>query len=158
MRTKYRERYSRHVGLQSASPGRRLATELFRRPEAHLALIRAVWPLAVGEGLALRSEVVALEGRTARIRVADAGWRRAIHSSQRTILGRLKGLAGELAPNRLGIMEGPVETAPARSAPKTAGKTEPSADLVAAAQEIPDDSLRREFLETAARYQSRFGS
>ena len=73
-------------------------------------------------------------------------------------LGRLKGLAGDLAPNRLGIMEGPVETAPRRSAPKTAGTAEPSATLIAAAKEITDDSLRREFLETAARYQSRFGS
>ncbi len=145
------------MGIQSASPGRRLAAKLFSRPEAQLALIRAVWPLAVGDALAKRSEVVALQGRTARVRVSDAGWRRAIHGSQRTILGRLKGLAGDLAPNRLGIMEGPVAAGVVPRAPLSVRPAEPSAILTEAAQKITDDSLRREFLETAARYQSRFG-
>ena len=146
------------MGLRSATPGSDLAAQLFGRPEARLALIRAFWPVAVGDALARRFEVVALEGRTLRVRVADAGWRRAIHGSQRTILGRLKGLAGSLAPNRLGIMEGPVAAGTDPRPPPPGRAAEPSAKLVEAAREITDDSLRREFLETAARYQSRFGN
>ena len=70
----------------------------------------------------------------------------------------LKGLAGSLAPNRLGIMEGPVAAGTDPRPPPPGRAAEPSAKLVEAAREITDDSLRREFLETAARYQSRFGN
>jgi hypothetical protein len=124
------------------------------RPEAQLALLRAAWPLVVGADLAQRTELLAVEGRTLRVRVPDARWRKALHRMQPAILQRLRQAAGDLTPSRLGFTEGPAEH---RREP-IAASPEPSAPLpvpeavVDGAQAIADPELRRRFLETAARY------
>lgn len=127
-------------------------------PEARVALMRACWRVAVGEDLASRTEVLALEGRTLRLRVPDARWRKVLHRMERELLSRLRQSAGELAPNRLGFTEGPV--AAIASAPKTALKPLPElrplpAAVAASATSIADPEIRERFLETAARYLSR---
>ena len=64
--------------MKRPSPADR-GTELFRAtPARRLALLKAAWPAAVGPELARRSEVVALDGDIARIRVPDAIWRRSL--------------------------------------------------------------------------------
>src|SRR5262249_37430480 len=105
----------------------RVARQIFGRHDSHvLALLRAAWPQAVGAELGRRTEVVALEGRTLRVRVPDAGWRKALHRVRVDILGRLHDVAGSLAPRQLGFMEGPVggaTAAPPSPTPKAAVPT-----------------------------------
>jgi hypothetical protein len=87
--------------------GRSLAARLFgASPARTLALMQASWPLAVGPELARRTEVLGLEGGTLRVRVPDASWRKVLHRIQPQILGKLRELAGELAPKRMGFVDG----------------------------------------------------
>src|SRR5688572_19520991 len=89
-----------------------LAARLFGRDRGHAAeLLRAAWPRAVGADLARRTEVIALEGSTLRVRVPDARWRTVLHRMQPQILARLADVAGSLAPRRLGFLEGTVAAA-----------------------------------------------
>lgn len=133
-----------------------LARRLFGAvPARTLALVRAAWPRAVGPDLARRTEVVALEGTTLRIRVPDARWRKELHRMQPDILARLRETTGELAPRRLGFVEGPVAMDSAER-PRT-GALEPAplpAAVVAGAAAL-DPDLRALFLEVAARYLDR---
>ena len=135
-----------------------LARRLFGAvPARTLALVRAAWPRAVGPDLARRTEVIALEAATLRVRVPDARWRKELHRMQPDILARLREIAGELAPRRLGFVEGPVAPAPSRETRRTASPTPPAApaEVVAGASVLDDEELRRRFLEVAARYLER---
>jgi hypothetical protein len=134
-----------------------LARRLFGAvPARTLALMRAAWPRAVGPDLARRTEVVALEGTTLRIRVPDARWRKELHRMQPDILARLRAMTGELAPRRLGFMEGPVagETSGDRPRPP-ALEPDPAPAAVVAGAAALDPDLRAQFLEVAARYLDR---
>lgn len=137
-----------------------LARRLFGAdPARTLALLRAAWPRAVGPDLARRTEVVALEAATLRVRVPDARWRKELHRLQAEILRRLREIAGDLAPWRLGFMEGPV-AAPtvaksARIPEESSGPPLPPAGVVAGAAVISDPDVRERFLEAAARYLER---
>src|SRR5512143_1233596 len=77
-------------------------------PPRTLALLRATWPLAAGPELARRTEVLAIEGDTLRVRVTDATWRKELLKVRGTLLGRLRRVAGPLAPARLAFCEGPL--------------------------------------------------
>jgi hypothetical protein len=140
---------------RAQTPG--LAARIFGAgPEARLALVRACWRVAVGEDLARRTEVLALEGTTLRLRVPDARWRKVLHRMQRDILWRLHQSVGDLAPKRLGFTEGPVASDVALPEAPAPPPLRPVPDAVAAsAESILDPDLRRRFLETAARYLSR---
>jgi hypothetical protein len=128
-------------------------------PETTLALLRAAWPAAVGAELARRTEVITLESGTLRVRVPDATWRRGLLKMRGDILGRLRSVAGDLAPVRLGFVEGEVVATPADAPPRgEAGPAaSPTASLVAAAAGIEDEEVRQRFLTVAARYLRRFG-
>jgi hypothetical protein len=129
-----------------------------------LELVRAAWPLAVGEDLARRTEVLALEGRTLRVRVPDASWRKVLHRLRGPILGKLAAVAGDAAPDRLGFQE---ETFAMRAGVNPARRLRPpdppraGAELAAPpavareAEAIADPELRRAFLDVAARYLAR---
>jgi Dna[CI] antecedent, DciA len=138
--------------------GNGLASSVFASAPARLALIKSAWPFAVGQELARRTEVLALEGRTLRVRVPDAGWRTALHRMQPQILDRLRTIAGELGPSRLGFSEGhvaaPPEEKPAASA-EAAGPATLDPAVAAAAERIADPELRQTFLASAARYLGR---
>ena len=138
--------------------GHGLAASVFSSEPARLALIKSAWPFAVGPELARRTEVLALEGRTLRVRVPDAGWRKALHRMQPQIVARLRTIAGELGPSRLGFSEGQV-AAPAEAKPAAAigmdGLAPVDPEVAAAAERIADGDLRRAFLASAARYLSR---
>src|SRR4029077_6089090 len=99
--------------------GRSLAARLFgASPARTLALLEAAWPLAVGPELAWRTEVLGIEGGTLRVRVPDARWRKVLHRMQPQILGHLREIAGDLAPKRMGFVEGGILNKPqAVSAP-----------------------------------------
>ena len=87
--------------------GRSLAARLFgASPARTLALLEAAWPLAVGPELARRTEVLGIEGGTLRVRVPDAGWRKVLHRMQPQILAHLREIAGDLAPKRMGFVDG----------------------------------------------------
>jgi hypothetical protein len=118
---------------------------------ARLALVRALWPGAVGPEVARRTEVIGIENDVLRVRVADAGWRKALFRVYRDILVRLRRGAGPLAPARLGFVEGPIEAAPPPPAGLPFAERLP-ATVEAAAAAIDDTEIRRRFLETAARY------
>jgi hypothetical protein len=144
---------------------RLITTSLARRlfgavPARTLALVRAAWPRAVGPDLARRTEVLALDDGTLRVRVPDARWRKELHRMQRDILGRLREIVGDLAPRRMGFVEGPVAaaSAPALEAARTAvphPPAPPPAEVLAGAAVLDDPELRRHFLEVAARYLER---
>jgi Dna[CI] antecedent DciA-like protein len=125
-----------------------------------LELVRAAWPLAVGPDLARRTEVLAIEGRTLRVRVPDASWRKVLHRLRGQILGQLAAVAGSAAPDRLGFQEAPLRDVAAvpgpalRVAPAAHDPAPPPA-LVREAEAITDPDLRRAFLDVAARYLAR---
>jgi hypothetical protein len=134
-----------------------------------LELVRAAWPRAVGADLARRTEVLALEGRTLRVRVPDAGWRKVLHRLRGQILARLADIAGSAAPDRLGFQE-EVWAAGAGSESRREGlggfpplrgfapeppTLSPPPALAREAEAIEDPELRRAFLETAGRYLAR---
>ena len=144
---------------------RLMTTSLARRlfgtvPARTLALVRAAWPRAVGPDLARRTEVLALDDGTLRVRVPDARWRKELHRMQRDILGRLREIVGDLAPRRMGFLEGPVVAALAAPVPEAArttptGPPAPPAEVLSGAAVLDDPELRRRFLEVAARYLER---
>lgn len=133
-----------------------LAARLFGgSPERVLALMRAAWTLAVGPDLGRRTEVVSLEGRTLRVRVPDGRWRKELHRMQPELLRRLRELGGELAPSRLGFVDGGMaapEAPPVAELPRPI-VAHPALETEAAA--IQDDEIRARFLESAARYLAR---
>jgi hypothetical protein len=141
----------------------RLGREIFGvTEERRLALLRAAWPGAVGPELRRRTEVVAFQGTTLRVKVPDSGWRKVLHRMQPAILARLEAVAGSLAPRRLGFVEGPIANAGAEAtgsdrAPSPPGPSPGPASeaLTEAAQAIGDLELRERFLEVAARYLDR---
>jgi hypothetical protein len=139
--------------------GRSLAARLFgASPARTLALLQAAWPLAVGPELARRTEVLGMEGGTLRVRVPDASWRKVLHRIQPQILRRLSELAGELAPRRMGFVEGGIVTPPSHDSavtttlPPTPASVPPLHHL---ANLIPDPEIRARFAATAARYLAR---
>lgn len=137
-----------------------LAARLFGgKPEHTLALLRAAWPGAVGEKLARRSEVVALDHGVLRIKVPDLRWQRTLVRMRGFILARLRRVAGQAAPRGLGFVTGEIAD-PGEPLPKTVPSAEaaPAPALVAeAAQAIPDPEVRAHFLAAAGRYLARFG-
>ena len=135
-----------------------LAVQLFGgSPERTLALMRAAWPLAVGPELARRTEVIAIEGTTLRVKVADATWRKALLKIRGPLHGRLRRVAGDLAPTRLAFCEGPVSRPPEpRTRTAATRPADPaSAELTAAAAGIDDADVRARFLASATRYLTR---
>lgn len=138
------------------APG--LASRLFGGDRARtLALLQATWPYAVGPELARRTEVLALEGDTLRVGVPDASWRKGLLKMRGPILGRLARLTGDLAPRRMSFSEGtrprPLEPEKTRASPPQAPLS-PAVTL--AASRITDPEARRRFLDSVARYLSRF--
>jgi hypothetical protein len=140
--------------------GRSLAARLFgSSPARTLALLQAAWPQAVGPELARRTSVMGVERGTLRVRVPDAAWRKVLHRLQPQILARLREVAGELAPSRLGFLEGGgAEEAVARPSPPRAGGADVAplpAPVAAEAGHIEDDEIRSRFVQAAARYLAR---
>ena len=129
-------------------------------PEATLALLRAAWPSAVGEELARRTELVALDRGVLRVRVADLRWQRTLQRMRGEILGRLRRVAGGATPHALGFVTGEIAAPdipprPLTKAPDTPAPPAPE-EVVAAAAAIPDADVRARFLATAGRYLARF--
>jgi hypothetical protein len=163
--------------------GRSLAARLFgASPARTLALLEAAWPLAVGPELARRTEVLGIEGGTLRVRVPDAGWRKVLHRMQPQILGHLREIAGDLAPRRMGFVEGGMTDRPQTAAASRSdgdarrgvqGGSQPTGAVVAAVRvptvqgtsappevkdvggSISDPEIRARFLATMARYLER---
>jgi len=166
--------------------GRSLAARLFgTSPARTLALIEAAWPLAVGPELARRTEVLGIEGGTLRVRVPDAGWRKVLHRMQPQILGHLREIAGDLAPRRMGFVEGGLAAEPTAASAVSSPSSQPqsaaapqsggdarggfqggsslhSESVVSSPPEIKDvggsisdPDIRQRFLETMARYLER---
>jgi hypothetical protein len=154
-------RQRRTRGPVAAHTGTRdLATQLFgRQPQHVLLLLRAAWPAAVGPELARRTEVLGLEGRTLRVRVPDASWRKVLHRMSRDILSRLYQMIGGLAPKALGLQEGQVVGAPSPkpAEPPLLEPAEATAAIRSAAEVIPDAELRARFEASAALYLQRHG-
>lgn len=138
-----------------------LAARLFApgTPQS-LWLLRAAWPRAVGTELARRTEILAVEGTTLRVRVPDARWRKVLHRMQREILVHLSHIAGDrLTPQRMSFTEGPLAAPEAAPAPPVAEAAGPPpvapASIVSEAQAIADTEIRERFLRTAASYLAR---
>lgn len=140
------------MGLERLDPGGSAARLFAGRPAARLALLRALWPAAVGPEVARRTEIVGLENEVLRVRVADARWRKALFRVYRDIIVRLRRSAGSLAPAKLGFMEGPVAEAPEPPAPPPPQPPRLPPSVAAAATAIDDVEIRQRFLEAAARY------
>ena len=146
--------------------GRSLAARLFgASPARTLALLEAAWPLAVGPELARRTEVLGIEGGTLRVRVPDAGWRKVLHRMQPQILAHLREIAGDLAPKRMGFVDGGLSNQPQGAASSRSGgdarggfqggSSLTSGSAVNSPPEIKDPEIRQRFAETMARYLER---
>jgi len=146
--------------------GRSLAARLFgASPARTLALLEAAWPLAVGPELARRTEVLGIEGGTLRVRVPDAGWRKVLHRMQPQILAHLREIAGDLAPKRMGFVDGGLSNQPQGAASSRSGgdarggfqggSSLHSEPVVSSPPEIKDPEIRQRFAETMARYLER---
>jgi hypothetical protein len=137
-----------------------LAFRLFgAKPEHTLALLRAAWPSAVGEELARRTRLVALDAGVLRVMVKDVGWQRSLLRMRGDILARLRKVAGRAAPRALGFVTGVVPAPePAAPAPAPPAFVPPPAAVADAARAIPDAELRTAFVEAAGRYLARFGA
>jgi len=144
--------------MQRSSPTD-LPAALFRAtPTRRLALLKAAWPVSVGPELARRSEVVALDGDLARIRVSDATWRRSLWRMRQDLVKKLRRIAGSAAPFALTFVEGPVAASLAPPSPKIQ-VLEPASlprAVADAADLIPDDATRERFREAVGRYLARF--
>ncbi len=142
--------------LPAAAGEASLAAQLFgRRPEHKLALLKAAWSSAVGAELARRTEVLAIEGRTLRVRVPDAHWRKVLHRLRRDILVKLQVMVGPLAPAVIGFQEGAVVVPAAESEPRPStspAATEAPFEVQKAASAIADREIRERFTAAAARY------
>jgi len=147
------------VQTMQPAPFAAAAARLFAAtPESRLALLRALWPVAVGSELADRTRVESLHGNTLRVRVPDAGWRRQLHDLQPNLLRRLRELAGRAAPWRLGFVEGALPAREPRTATPAPRRAELSAELQESAASIADPELRAAFLESARLYLGRVTS
>ncbi len=136
-----------------------LAARLFgAKPEHTLALLRAAWPGAVGEELARRTEVMALDRGVLRIKVPDLRWQRSLLRMRGDILARLRRVAGRASPRAIGFVTGVVaDPGPAPASPGLTTPPPKAPEAVAsAAQGIPDAEIRARFLEAAGRYLARF--
>ena len=144
--------------------GRSLAARLFgASPARTLALLEAVWPVAVGPELARRTEVLGIEGGTLRVRVPDAGWRKVLHRMQPQILAHLREIAGDLAPKRMGFVEGGMTDRPqSTAAPHSGGDVRggfqggsraPIAPSASAPPEVKDVDDRRAIAAAGAGFQ-----
>ncbi|MBN2370987.1 MAG: DUF721 domain-containing protein [Vicinamibacteria bacterium] len=136
------------------------AQQFFRLSRsAGYVLVRNLWPKVVGPEIARRTEVVALQERTLRVRVADQRWMRVLHRMQRVILGRLAQKLGAVAPNQIGFVEGPLSSPPedvsVKSSVRLRDAAPPPERVIKAAESIEDAELRRLFIESAARYLGR---
>jgi len=135
------------------------AARLFgAKPEHTLALLRAAWPGAVGEELAVRTEVVAFDHGMLRIKVPDMRWQRTLVRMRGFILERLRRVAGRAAPRGLSFVTGEL---PPREAAVVATRLVVSPSpapliVVKAAEAISDPDIRELFLAAAGRYLSRF--
>jgi len=129
------------------------------KPEATLALLRAVWPGAVGEELARRTEVVAFDHGMLRIKVPDMRWQRTLMRMRGFILERLRRVAGRAAPRGLSFVTGEVQDSGVwvPATPPVASAAPAPALVAAAGQAIPDPEIRERFLAAAGRYLARFG-
>jgi hypothetical protein len=135
-----------------------LAARLFGdKPEHTLALLRAIWPSAVGEELARRTRPVAYDSGVLRVMVPDLRWQRSLLRMRGDILSRLRRVAGRASPRSLGFVTGEVtDPAPPRDAPRLQPSQPVPAIVVEAADAIAEESLRKPFLEAAGRYLARF--
>ncbi len=144
-----------------------LAARLFgSNKERTLALMRAVWPAAVGPELARRTDVVSVDGGVLRVRVPDATWQRGLARMRSDLLRRLRAIAGSAAPRSLGFVLGGPVADPSREAPAVAtsehadGRFKASGlapeEVRTAAESIPDAQQRERFLAVATRYLDRF--
>ena len=116
-----------------------VAEQLFgASPERRLLLLRAAWPRAVGPELARRTEVIAIEGNALRIRVPDAGWRKGLLRMRHEILGRLRGIAGGLAPRALGFVEARPAPIPMPAEPSAPALPEPPPLLALVPEQLGD--------------------
>ena len=138
-----------------------------RAPSARSLLMRAAWPAAVGPELARRTEVVAIDGGVLRVRVPDATWQRGLARMRGDILrrpardrGRRGAALAGLRPRarcRVPGTRGAVRDPGAADSGGAPALARPApAQVLAAAQSIPDPQLRERFLAAAARYLARF--
>ncbi len=145
------------MALRKAEPAS-LATQLFGgNPARTTTLIQAAWARVVGPELARRTEAVAVEGSTLRVRVPDVRWQKVLHRMQPEILLALRALAGDLAPRRLGFVTGAVLPSPTPPV-ETPAEVRPPVlpdELRRVADAIGDPELRGQFLATAGRYLAR---
>ena len=152
-----RVRIPRKLGAAELRP---VAEALFhRRPEAVMALLRALWPQVVGPGVARRTELISVDHDMLRVRVPDARWRETLHRMEPTLLDRLSELGGRCAPRKLGFMIGAIREADTETGasrhPLDRSRIEARPSVQAMARVIADPEVRRAFVSCASLYLER---
>jgi hypothetical protein len=133
----------------------------FAAAEPHrLAVLKALWPIASGDALANHSEVVGIQGDVMRIRADSASWLKTLRDLKGTLILRLQGAAGAMAPRALSFVEGPLaERRPRklRSRRRPVPDTKLPAEIREAADRIPTPEGRNAYLRAVSAFQGRFG-
>ena len=123
-------------------------------PEVAEAAAMAAWKYAAGDGLKEHAVPVKLEERTLTVSVADAIWKRQLHSMRGQLLFRVNSLLGQPVVGAIEFVIDPKLFANA------GGQEEPDQEVLdnevplelwSAANAIHDHDLRRTFLKTATR-------
>jgi hypothetical protein len=126
-----------------------------------LAVLRALWPVIAGEGVANHSEVVGMQGEVLRIRADTTSWLKTVRDLKGTLIMRFRDAAGPLAPRALAFIEGPLSAKPMRRRPRPPVAAVPieglSPAIVEAAARLPTAEAREACLHAAAMYKARFG-
>lgn len=126
-----------------------------------VAVLRALWPVIAGEGVANHSEVVGMQGEVLRIRADTTSWLRTVRDLKGALILRFRDAAGPLAPRALAFVEGPLSAKPVKR--RTRGQVValpidrlPPA-IVEAANRLPTEEAREACLRAAATFKARFG-
>lgn len=127
-----------------------------------VAVLRALWPVIAGDGVANHTEVVGMQGEVLRIRADTASWLRTVRDLKGTLIMRFRDAAGPLAPRALAFVEGPVTSRPVKRKAKPVVTAVPietlPAAIIEAASRLPTEEAREACLRAAATFKGRFGN
>jgi hypothetical protein len=133
----------------------------FAAAEPHrLAVLKALWPVVAGDAIANHSEVVGIQGEVLRVRANSNSWLKTLRDLKGTLILRLQGAAGAMAPRALAFVEGPLSAKPTRTKPRGRIAAGPVSDLPETIREaahlIPTQEGQKVYLRAAAAFRTRF--
>ena len=119
------------------------------------SLARVAWTRAVGDGLRAHTIPIRLSGNTLVVAVADAPWQKQLRAMSAELLARVNRVLGQNLIHFLEFRVCPDQLPTRNIDAKEGEQIEPAwarvpVEIVSAAEDISDESLREHFLLAAA--------